>query len=61
MNRHIADKASPKAEGARVRRFVELQRREGIHPAIKTLSQRTAPRSTAKMKEFLRIERDRTA
>lgn len=57
MSRHIIDRAQPKAEGSRVKRFLELQRREGIHPAIKELSKRSRPESGARMTQFLRIER----
>lgn len=58
MSRHIIDRAELKAEGPRVKRFLELQRREGIHPAIKELSKRGRPESGARMKQFLRIERN---
>lgn len=58
MTRHIIDRAETKAEGARVRHFVDLLRKEGVHPAILELGQRPVrARSASKVREFLRIER----
>ncbi|KFE36797.1 hypothetical protein [Thioclava atlantica] len=57
MARHIIDQPRPKAEGARVKRFLDLQRREGVHPAIKELSKRDRGASRTKVTQFLRIER----
>ena len=56
MTRHIIDHADPKAEGARVKHFLDLARKEGLHPAIKELNQRPAERSARKVQEFLRID-----
>jgi hypothetical protein len=57
MTRHVIDRAAPKAEGARVKHFLELARREGIHPAIVGMSQRPVGRTARKVEEFLRIDR----
>jgi hypothetical protein len=56
MTRHVIDHAAPKAEGARVKHFLDLARKEGVHPAILGLNQRPAERSARKVQEFLRIE-----
>lgn len=56
MTRHIIDHAESRAEGARVRHFLDLARKEGLHPAVQDLSQRPAERSARKVQEFLRID-----
>lgn len=61
MTRHIIDHARPEAEGARVRHFLDLARKEGLHPAIKELNQRPADRSARKVQEFLRIDMEERA
>jgi len=58
MSRHILDRATPQAEGARVKHFLDLARREGVHPATRELNQRPADRSARKVQEFLRIDRE---
>ena len=57
MSRHIIDRAAPKAEGSRVKHFLDLARKEGVHPAITDLSQRPVGRTARKVEEFLRIDR----
>lgn len=57
MSRHIIDRAAPKAEGSRVKHFLDLARKEGIHPAIIGMSQRPVARTARKVEEFLRIDR----
>ncbi|HEY0214724.1 MAG TPA: hypothetical protein VGC40_14290 [Paenirhodobacter sp.] len=58
MTRHLLDRTTPQTEGARLKHFIELARREGIHPAIHELGQRPVlGRSARKVQEFLRIER----
>ncbi|RWR08358.1 hypothetical protein [Paenirhodobacter populi] len=58
MTRHLIDRANPKAEGARVKHFLDLARREGVHPAVQELGQRPVTTRTArKVQEFLRIDR----
>ena len=42
MTRHIIDHAKPEASGARVKHFLDLARKEGLHPAVKELNQRPA-------------------
>lgn len=61
MTRHVIDRAAPKAEGARVKHFLDLARKEGIHPAILELNQRPAERNARKVQEFLRIDREERA
>lgn len=60
MTRHIADRRAP-SEGARARRFVEVERRlgeEGSHPASQALTRRPKDHDNARrVQEFLRIER----
>jgi hypothetical protein len=58
MTRSILDHAEPEAEGSRVREFLDIERREGLHPAVQDLSQRPAGRSGRKVQEFLRIDRE---
>lgn len=58
MTRHIIDHAEPKAEGSRVQHFVDLARKEGVHPAVRSLNQRPTERSATKVQEYLRIDRE---
>lgn len=58
MTRHIIDHAEPKAEGRRVQQFLDIARKEGVHPAVQSLSQRPAERGAKKVQEYLRIERE---
>ncbi len=58
MTRHIIDHAEPKAEGSGVKHFLDLARREGVHPAVLGLSQRPAGRGARKVQEYLRIDRE---
>ncbi|MFZ5708770.1 MAG: hypothetical protein ACOY4T_03660 [Pseudomonadota bacterium] len=64
MSRHVADKRAP-ATGARVRRFAEIERRqgdEGSHPAARALHSRPATRDgAARMIRFVRVDRGWTA
>ena len=55
MTRHIIDHAT--TEGTGMRQFLEIERREGRHPAVQGLSQRDSDSSGRKMQEFLRIDR----
>lgn len=57
MSRHIIDHSAPKAEGSRVKHFLELARREGVHPVVAGMSKRPLSRTARKVEEFLRIER----
>ena len=61
MTRHIIDHAAPKAEGARVKHFLDLARKEGVHPAVQDLNQRPADRGARKVHEYLRIDREEKA
>ena len=58
MTRSIIDHAEQAAEGARMRQFLEIDRRSGMHPAVDALVRRPAERSEAKVREFLRIDRE---
>ncbi|MFD2173555.1 hypothetical protein [Rhodobacter lacus] len=58
MTRHIIDHAAPQAEGSRTQQFLDIDRKEGVHPAVETLAQRPAERGAAKVREFLRIDRE---
>ncbi|MCE5973437.1 hypothetical protein LZA78_08095 [Sinirhodobacter sp. WL0062] len=58
MTRHITDHAAPKAEGTRTERFVDIERKKGIHPAVTELNQRPADRGARKVQEYLRIDRE---
>ncbi|MGD9919591.1 MAG: hypothetical protein AB7U46_16395 [Paenirhodobacter sp.] len=58
MTRHLIDHAAPQAEGPRMKHFLDLARKEGVHPAIRELNQRPQARSARKISEFLRVERE---
>ncbi|WP_295533560.1 hypothetical protein [uncultured Thioclava sp.] len=57
MSRHVIDHAKPASESARLQRFLTLQRKEGVHPAVQDLSKRSHGESGARVTQFLRIER----
>lgn len=57
MSRHIIDRATPTTEGSRMKHFLDLARKEGLHPAIIGMSQRPVGRTARKVEEFLRIDR----
>ncbi|MDI3338274.1 hypothetical protein QKW60_17830 [Defluviimonas aestuarii] len=64
MSRHIVDRRkSP--EGGRLKNFVEVEKthgEDGAHPAAKALHERPVTRNdSAKLREYLRIERGQTA
>ncbi|MGB3317353.1 MAG: hypothetical protein WBB85_23460 [Albidovulum sp.] len=64
MSRHIVDhRKSP--EGGRLKHFVQLEKAqgdEGSHPAAKALHERPVAReSSAKLRQYTRIERGETA
>lgn len=63
MGRHIIDRATPRAEGTRVKTYLDMDRKSGLHPAIRILSQRPATRGDEgrKLREFARIERGQRA
>lgn len=58
MTRHLIDHAAAKAEGTRLKHFLDLARKEGVHPAIRELNQRPQARSARKISEFLRVARE---
>ncbi len=64
MSRHIVDhRKSP--EGGRLKHFVALEKshgEEGSHPAARALHERAVTREkSAKLREYVRIERGDTA
>ena len=58
MTRHIIDQPAPQDDAARLKHFLDLARKEGVHPAVRELTQRPADRTARKAQEFLRIERE---
>lgn len=64
MSRHVADRRAA-SEGGRLKHFVEVEKthgEEGSHPATKALHERPVKRdNAARLREFARIERGRTA
>lgn len=64
MTRHIADRRKSD-EGGRLKNFVRVEREtgaEGSHPAARALHERPAERiSSARLREFARIDRGHTA
>ena len=61
MPRHIIDHAKPTSDSARLQHFLALQRKEGIHPSVQELSQRSHGGTGARVKQYLRIERHEEA
>lgn len=61
MSRHVMDHETRRSEGTRVRIYLEMDRRNGLHPAIRALSQRAPTRGDQgrKLREYARIERGR--
>ncbi len=64
MTRHVVDRRkSP--EGGRMKHYVEVEKGQGesgTHPASKALYERPVDRNeAARVREFVRIERGRTA
>ena len=61
MTRHITDHSEPQAEGTRVKTYLDIDRKKGLHPAVQALSKRPATRGEAsrKIREYTRIERGR--
>lgn len=66
MSRHIIDhaptKSDPQSGGERLRSYLEIERRAGMHPAIATLRQRPALRGeqSVRLEEYGRIARGET-
>lgn len=64
MSRPAADRRASSG-GSRLRRFIEIEKTqgaEGSHPAARALHERPAERDDgAKVREYARIERGRTA
>ncbi|GAB4382151.1 hypothetical protein [Albidovulum sp.] len=65
MTRHVIDRRKSLPDGGRLRHFVEVERGQGetgAHPASMTLYERPKSRNEAlRVREYLRIERGRTA
>lgn len=63
MQRKSQDQFTPKAEDMRMRSYLELDRRAGLHPAVKALVSRPegrAPENT-RARAYARIARGHTA
>lgn len=63
MTRHVIDHARRTDEETRTRTYLEMDRRAGMHPAVRALHQRAPERSdeNSRLKEFARIERGELA
>jgi hypothetical protein len=56
MSRHVLDRArTPTAN--RAQRYLEAERREGLHPATRALIRRGRPEGAARIRAFLRLAR----
>lgn len=56
MSRHVLDRTRTPATD-RAQRYLEAERREGLHPATRTLLKRERPETGAKTRAFVKIER----
>lgn len=56
MTRHVLDRPRAQAE-TRTRRFLDAERREGLHPSTKALIRRDRGETDARVAAFLRIDR----
>lgn len=63
MTRHVIDHAHQPDKGNRTRTYLEMDRRAGMHPAVRALHQRAPDRAeeNSRLKEFVRIERGELA
>jgi hypothetical protein len=63
MTRHVIDHARQPVEGNRTRTYLEIDRRSGMHPAVKALHQRPTAQAaeSSRLKEYTRIERGELA
>lgn len=60
MSKHVLDR--PRAQSAmRARKFLEAERRAGLHPAIRALFRRKGNTGAGKVAPFFRIVRARMA
>lgn len=59
MTRHLLDRSKPRTHGARLFRFLNLERQMVPNQASKTLQRRTpSQRSGPMLAQFLRMDRD---
>ncbi|AOZ70450.1 hypothetical protein LPB142_14840 [Rhodobacter xanthinilyticus] len=58
MTRHVIDQPRDRNDEARMRHFLDIARKEGVHPAVTELNERPVDRSARKVQEFLRIDRE---
>jgi len=56
MTRHVLDRPRAPAE-TRTRRYLDADRREGLHPSTKALIRRDRGETEARVAAFLRIDR----
>ncbi|MDV7270338.1 hypothetical protein RYZ20_05440 [Thioclava sp. A2] len=63
MQRKSQDNFAPKAEDMRMKAYLELDRRAGLHPAVKALVSRPEGRTheNTRARAYARIERGQTA
>jgi hypothetical protein len=57
MSRHVLDRPRT-ADATRTRRYLEAERREGLHPATQALIRRERPASGSRNVAYLRIARE---
>ncbi len=58
MSKTILDHSDPKGDGTRVEKFTELEREAAPHAATKALQRRTRTPDSARVKEYLKIDRE---
>lgn len=57
MTRHVLDR--PRAPAAsRAQRYLEAERRDGLHPATRQLIRRDRPEGASRTRAFLKIARE---
>lgn len=56
MSRHVLDRPRTAAPD-RAQRYLEAERREGLHPATRALLKRERPETGSKTRAFVKIER----
>lgn len=60
MSRHVLDRSRTPSE-TRAQKFLEAEKREGLHPATRSLIRRARPADPARTRAFLKIARAGTA
>jgi hypothetical protein len=57
MTKHVLDRPRA-ADASRAQKFIDASRREGVHPATKTLIRRSRTEGSSRTSAFLRIARE---